>query len=174
MRYQCSPHHVNDAFYPITSQIWHAAGFVGGEPAVARLDKLEAMIARSGLKAKEIAPVPAPRCYRSPSRVDTPPLEMAPSEQKERTMAAMIALFEGLTKDVPVLAVLEDAHWIDPTSLDVFGRLVDRLPGLRALLVITFRPEFAAPWIGRAHVALLAQPLRPTSGRRDGRSRHRR
>ena len=55
-----------------------------------------------------------------------------------------------------MLALLEDAHWIDPTSLDVFGRLVDRLPGLRALLVITFRPEFAAPWIGRAHVAALS------------------
>ena len=52
MRYQCSPHHVNDAFYPITSQIWHAAGFVSGEPAAARLDKLEAMIARSGLDAE--------------------------------------------------------------------------------------------------------------------------
>ena len=80
---------------------------------------------------------------------------MAPSEQKERTIAALIALFEGLTKDAPVLALLEDAHWIDPTSLDVFGRLVDRLPSLRALLVITFRPEFAAPWVGRAHVASL-------------------
>ena len=80
---------------------------------------------------------------------------MAPSEQKERTIAALIALFEGLTKEAPVLALLEDAHWIDPTSLDVFGRLVDRLPNLRALLVITFRPEFAAPWVGRAHVASL-------------------
>jgi len=84
------------------------------------------------------------------------PLEMAPAEQKERTIAALMALFKGLTKDAPVLALLEDAHWIDPTSLDVFGRLIDRLPNLRALLVITFRPEFAAPWVGRAHVASLS------------------
>ena len=81
---------------------------------------------------------------------------MAPAEQKERTIAALMALFEGLTKDTPVLALLEDAHWIDPTSLDVFGRLIDRLRNLRALLVITFRPEFAAPWVGRAHVASLS------------------
>ena len=80
----------------------------------------------------------------------------APNEQKERTIAALLALFEGLTKTGPVLALLEDAHWIDPTSLDVFDRLVDRLPRLRALLAITFRPEFAAPWVGRAHVSLLA------------------
>ena len=56
MRYQCSPHHVNDAFDPITSQHWHAAGFVTGEPAEARLDKLEAMISLSRLDARDIAP----------------------------------------------------------------------------------------------------------------------
>ena len=154
VRYQCSPHHVNDAFYPIMSQIWHAAGFVSGESAAARLDKLEAMIARSGLEPKEIAPFLA-ALLSIPVEARYPPIEMAPSERKERTIAALIALFEGLTKDAPVLALLEDAHWIDPTSLDVFGRLVDRLPSLRALLVITFRPEFAAPWVGRAHVASL-------------------
>ena len=154
MRYQCSPHHVNDAFYPITSQIWHAAGFVSGESPASRLDKLETMIARSGLEAKDIAPLLAALLSIS-FEGRYPALEMAPSEQKERTIAALLALLEGLTKNVPVLALLEDAHWIDPTSLDVFSRLVDRLPGLRALLVITSRPEFAAPWVGRAHVASL-------------------
>jgi class 3 adenylate cyclase len=154
VRYQCSPHHVNDAFYPITSQIWHAARFVSGEPAAARLDKLEAMIARSGLDERDIAPLVA-GLLSIPVEDRYPPLEMAPAEQKERTIVALIALFAGLTKEAPVLALLEDAHWIDPTSLDVFGRLIDRLPGLRALLVVTFRPEFAAPWVGRAHVASL-------------------
>jgi class 3 adenylate cyclase/tetratricopeptide (TPR) repeat protein len=154
MRYQCSPHHVNDAFYPITSHIWQAAGFASGEPTAARLDKLEAMIAHSGLDAEEIAPFLA-SLLSIGFEGRYPPLEMAPSEQKDRTIAALIALFVGLTKDAPVLALLEDAHWIDPTSLEVFSRLVDRLPGLRALLVITFRPEFVPLWTGRAHVALL-------------------
>ena len=154
VRYQCSPHHVNDAFYPITSQIWHAARFVSGEPAAARLDKLEAMIARSGLEEKGIAPLVA-ALLSIPDEGRYPALEMAPAEQKERTITALMALFAGLAKDAPVLALLEDAHWIDPTSLDVFSRLIDQLPELRALLVITFRPEFAAPWVGRAHVASL-------------------
>ena len=152
VRYQCSPHHGNDAFYPISGQIWHAAGFVGGERVTERLDKLETMITRSGLNAKETTPFLAALLFIS-LEARYAPLEMAPSEQKERTIAALIALFVGLTKDAPVLALLEDAHWIDPTSFDVFSRIVDRLPGLRALLVITFRPEFAAPWVGRAHVA---------------------
>ena len=154
MRYQCSPHHVNDAFYPISSEIRHACGFIGDEPASARLDKLEAMIARSGLDAKDIAPLLA-ALISIPVEGRYPALEMAPPEQKERTIAALLALFEGLTKDAPVLVLLEDAHWIDPTSLDVFSRLVDRLPDLHALLIITFRPEFKAPWAARAQVASL-------------------
>jgi tetratricopeptide (TPR) repeat protein len=154
MRYQCSPHHVNDAFYPFTSQIWHAAGLVSGEPAVGRLDKLEAMIARSGLDAEDIGPF-VTALLSIPGEKRYPPIEMAPSELKERTIAALIELFVGLTRDAPVLALLEDAHWIDPTSLDIFGRLVDRLPDLRALLAVTFRPEFATPWVRRAHVASL-------------------
>jgi predicted ATPase len=55
-----------------------------------------------------------------------------------------------------VLALLEDAHWIDPTSVDAFSRIVERLQGLRVLMVATFRPEFQAPWLGRAHVTALS------------------
>jgi class 3 adenylate cyclase/predicted ATPase len=155
VRSQCSPHHVNDAFYPVTSQIWHAAGFVSGEPPSARLDKLEAMIALSGLETKEIAPylasllsIPADGRYAA--------LEISPSELRERTIAVLIDLFAGLTRDAPVLALLEDARWIDPTTLDVFGRLIEKLQSLRTLLIVTFRPEFAAPWTGRAHVTQLS------------------
>ncbi len=154
VRYQCSPLHVNEAFYPISSQIRHAAGFVTGEPATARLDKLEAMIARSGLEPNGIAPFLA-ALLSIPGDERYPSLDAAPSEQKERTIAALMAVFAGLVNNAPVLAILEDAHWIDPTSLDVFGRLVDQLPNMRALLVVTFRPEFVAPWAGRAHVAAL-------------------
>ena len=154
MRYQCSPHHINEAFYPIASQIWQASGFVSGEPPGARLDKLEAMIARAGLEPDAHAPwlaamlsIPFEGCY--------PPIEMDPAEQKEQTIAVLGALFSALTKTEPVLAILEDAPWIDPTSLDVFGRLVEGIPDLRALFVVTSRPEFVAPWLGGAHVASL-------------------
>jgi class 3 adenylate cyclase len=155
MRYQCSPQHANDAFYPIVGQMWRAAGLASGEPAAARLDKLEAMIALSGLDPKVIAPYLAP-LLSIPTEGRYPPLEMEPSEQKVRTIAALMDLFVELTRDAPVLALLEDAHWIDPTSLDMFGRLIERLQGLRSLLVVTFRPEFAAPWLGRAHVTALS------------------
>ena len=155
VRYQCSPHHVNDAFYPIVSQIARAADFVAGEPAAARLEKLEAMAVRSRLAPKEIAPIVASLCS-VPLEGRYPPLAMAPSEQKERSITAILSLFEGLTKEAPVLALLEDVHWIDPSSLEVFNRLVERVSRLDAFLVITFRPEFAAPWTGQSHVNSLA------------------
>jgi len=155
IRYQCSPHHVNDAFYPIVSQIWRAAEFVNEEPPGTRLDKLEAMVRRSRLEPKEIVPFVASLCsVPLEGRYAEP--DMAPAEQKERLIGALLALFEGLTREAPVLALLEDAHWIDPSSLEVFNRLVDRAPELRALLIVTFRPDFAPPWVGQAHVHSLA------------------
>ena len=154
-RYQCSPHHVNDAFYPVIGQIWRGAGFISGEPAATRLDKLEMMISRAGLESGEIAP-----CLASLLAIPTdgryPALEMAPSEQKERTIAAMIALVVGFAKAAPLLMLVEDAHWIDPTSLDLLGRIVDRVQHLAVLYVVTSRAEFAAPWVGRPHVTALS------------------
>ena len=61
----------------------------------------------------------------------------------------------ALARETPVLMIFEDAHWADPSSLEVFGRLVDKIDALRVLLFVTFRPEFAPPWVGRPHVTLL-------------------
>ena len=113
------------------------------------------MARRSRLEPKEIVPFVASPCSVALDGRYAE-LEMAPAEQKERLIAALLALLEGLIKEAPVLAVLEDAHWIDPSSLEVFTRLVDRMPGLRAFLIITFRPDFVPPWIGQAHTHSLA------------------
>jgi hypothetical protein len=67
----------------------------------------------------------------------------------------LTARIEGLSEHNPVLMILEDAHWADPTSLEVFGRAVDRIANLGVLLLITFRPEFGASWVGQPHVAAL-------------------
>jgi class 3 adenylate cyclase len=154
LRYQCSPNHANDPFYPIAEQIWHAAGFTSDEPPANRLDKLEALIARSGCDARHVAPYLA-ALLTVPAAGRYPALELSPGEQKELTIGALIDLFVGLAQDAPVLALLEDVHWIDPSSLDFFNRLVDRLASLPALLIVTFRPEFVAPWLGYDHVAAM-------------------
>src|SRR5216684_3667273 len=86
-RYQCSPHHGNDAFYPVIGQIWRSAGLLSGEPAAARLDKLEMMILRAGLDIGEIVPYLA-AVMATTREGRYPALEMSPSEVKERPMAA--------------------------------------------------------------------------------------
>ena len=155
VRYQCSPHHLNDAFYPIVAQIRRAAGLAGVPSPEARLDQIEAMVARSSLNVKEVAPLIASLCS-VPFEGRYPPLDMVPAEQKERSIAALIGLYAGLAREAPVLAILEDAHWIDPTSLEVFTRLIQLAPRLRTLIVVSFRPDFAPPWTGRAHLELLS------------------
>jgi len=151
MTFQGSAHHVNEAFHPVLGPIWRAAGFASEEPAEQRLDKLEAFIERAGLSSSEFAPVLA-TLFSIATAARYPAFDMAPSEAKQRTIGALMELFEGLSDRAPVLALLEDAHWIDPSSIDLFGRLVERASELPVLLVISFRPEFSPPWIGRPNV----------------------
>jgi class 3 adenylate cyclase len=155
MRYQCSPHHSNDAFYPVIGQIWQAASFVNGEPADVRLDKLEKMIEATGSAYGEIAPALA-ALLGIPTNSRYPPLDMPPPELRERTLTSMIAMTIGIAKQAPILMFLEDAHWIDPTTLDLTNRVVEQVRHLPMLLVITFRPEFSPPWTGRPHATSLS------------------
>ena len=84
-----------------------------------------------------------------------PPLALSPQRRKERTLAALLTQLERLAAKQPVLALYEDVHWADPTTLELLDLIVDRVPDSRALVVITFRPEFRPPWIGFSHVTLL-------------------
>jgi class 3 adenylate cyclase/tetratricopeptide (TPR) repeat protein len=163
VRYQCSPHHVNDAFYPVIGQIWRAAQFVVGEPTERRLQKLEASVEQLGLNLEQTVPYLA-ALMSIPSDDRYPPLEMAPADLKERIIAALIASFAAMARDRPVLAVLEDAHWIDPSTLDLLTRTIDQISTLRAMMVVTFRHDFVAPWVGRANVTSL---VLSRFGRRD-------
>jgi len=84
-----------------------------------------------------------------------PTLELTPQQRRQKTLEALTAQMETLSRQKPVLMIFEDAHWADPTSLEAFGRVVDRIRTLRVLLLVTFRPEFDAPWVGRPYVAAL-------------------
>jgi predicted ATPase len=81
---------------------------------------------------------------------------VAVSWARQRTLEALTSQVEALSRSNPVLMIFEDVHWIDPTSLDALGRTVDRLRTLGVLLIVTYRPEFEAPWVGRPHVTALA------------------
>ncbi|OKO82621.1 hypothetical protein AC629_23640 [Bradyrhizobium sp. NAS80.1] len=155
LRRFCSPHHQDSALFPTISQLERAAGFRRDDTDRQRLDKLEALLAESDADLSEAVPLIAD-LLSVPIDNGYPPLILTPQKRKEKTLGVLLAQLEGLAARRPVLMVFEDVHWIDPTSLDLLDRIVDRVATLRVLLIITFRPEFAPAWIGRSHVTLIS------------------
>jgi class 3 adenylate cyclase len=154
LRLFCSPHHQDHALYPTITQLERAAGFRRENTAEERLDKLEALLAQATNDPGDAAPLLA-ALLSLPARERWPPLKLTAQKQKEQTLRALVARVEGLAARQPVLMLFEDAHWSDPTSLELHDLIIDRVPALRVLLIITFRPEFSPPWIGRPHVTAL-------------------
>jgi class 3 adenylate cyclase/predicted ATPase len=152
LRYFCSPQHTNTAFYPIVSQMERAAGLAHDDTTVAKLDKLDALLAQTSTSAQD-ATLFAEMLSLSNGRY--PAIEMTPQQRRQRTLEALTAQLKVLTRTSPVLMIFEDVHWIDPTSLEALGRTVDQIRTMRVLLIVTFRPDFDPPWIGRPYVTAL-------------------
>jgi predicted ATPase len=153
LRYFCSPRHTDSAFYPIIGQMERAAGLTRDDASQAKLDKVDAMLAQTSTSIEDAALFTEMLSLSNDGRY--PALGLTPPQRRQRTFEALVSQLEALTRQSPVLMIFEDAHWTDPTSIEAFGRMVDRIAGLRTLLIGTFRPEFEAPWIGRPHVTAL-------------------
>jgi class 3 adenylate cyclase/predicted ATPase len=153
LRYLCSPQHTDSAFYPIINQMERAAGFAHDDTPRAKLDKLDILLARSSTSGEEAALFA--ELLSLPNDERYPALDLDTQQRRQRTLAALISQLEALADHNPLLMILEDAHWTDPTSLELFGRMVDRLRSLRVLLIVTYRSEFSPPWIGLPHVTAL-------------------
>jgi predicted ATPase len=111
----------------------------------AKLDRLETLLAQAGLPVAEVAPLFA-ALLSIPSDDRYAPLRLSPERQKERTMEALVAQLVSLSQRAPVLLIFEDAHWSDPSTLEVLDRLIDGLQDASMLAVITYRPEFEPRW----------------------------
>jgi len=155
LRLFCSPHHQDSALYPTITQLERAAGFRREDTAEQRLDKLEALLRQATNDLGEAQPLLA-ALLSIPAGDRYPPLDLSPQKQKEKTLKALLAQVEGLAARQPVLMVVEDAHWSDPTTRQSLDLTIDRLPYLPVLVIITFRPEFTPPWVGRPQVTLLS------------------
>jgi class 3 adenylate cyclase/predicted ATPase len=155
LRSFCSPHHQDNALYPTITQLERAAGFRREDTAAERLDKLEALLAQVTNDLGEAAPLLA-GLLSLPAGERYPPLNLTPQKQKEKTLHALVGQIEGLAARQPVLILFEDAQWSDPTSLELYDLIIDRVPELPVLLMVTYRPEFTAPWISRPHVTALS------------------
>src|SRR5881409_417923 len=119
-----------------------------------RLRKLEGFLVQYGLPLPETVPLLAV-LLSLPLPADYPPLTMSPEQQKQRTLHALLTILLRIAAQQPVLFVMEDLHWVDPSTLEWLSLLVDQGPTARILTLFTFRPDFSPPWMGRSHLTQL-------------------
>jgi predicted ATPase/class 3 adenylate cyclase len=155
LRYFCSPHHQDSAFYPGIMQLERAAGLRREDTDEQRLTKLETVLGRATDKLSEVVPLMA-ELLSIPTGDRYPPLNLSPQKHKEKILQARLAQVEGLASQQPVLIVYEDLQWSDPSTRESLDLLVARVATLRILIVMTFRRDFAPPWVGLSHVTMLS------------------
>jgi class 3 adenylate cyclase len=155
LRYFCSPHHTDSALHPIIGQLERAAGFEREDDPLSKLDKFQAMLSYGSGSAEDESLIAE---LLSLADVDRryPRLDLAPQQRKQKLLEALWRPVEVQARRRPILAIFEDVHWIDPTSLELLDRTIEQVLRLPILLLMTFRPDFNAPWAGRPQVHALA------------------
>jgi len=158
---QCSPYYQNTALYPIIDLLERVAlRFEREESPQQKLRKLEGLLVQYGLPLAEVVPLYA-TLLSLPLSADYAPLHLSPEQQKQQTLQALLTILLRLAAQQPVLFVMEDLHWVDPTTLEFLSLLVDQGPIARVLALCTFRPDFSPPWTGRSHLTQMTLPRLP-------------
>jgi len=143
IRYQCSPQHVNSPLYPVITQLTYAAGIAPEDDAADRAAKIAALLGAASSDhvalIANLVGVPLPEGSHLG--------ELEPARRRQATLEALVDQLDTLACHRPVLLLLEDAHWIDPSTQDLIAIAVDRAARLPLLIVVTFRPEYEAPWV---------------------------
>ena len=125
LRYFCSPQHTDSALYPIVGQMERAAGLAHDDNRKRGSTSSMLVLAQTSTSIEDVALFAEMLSIPNDGRYPT--LDLAPQQRRQRTLDALIVQLEALTRSNPVLMIFEDAHWIDPTSLELFGRVVDRI-----------------------------------------------
>jgi class 3 adenylate cyclase/predicted ATPase len=145
IEWRCSPYHQSSALHPVIDQLRRLLRFERGETSEERLEKLERMLAQRGLALPETVPfiatllsLPLPERY--------PPPALDPQRLKQRILETLVAWLKQEAQRAPVLLIVEDLHWVDPSTLELLGLLVERLAEERLFRLLTYRPDFHASW----------------------------
>jgi len=155
---QCSPYHQHTALYPMIELLERVAlRFEREESPPQKLSKLEGFLVQYGLPLAEGVPLFA-ALLSLPLPADYAPLTMSPEQQKQQTLHALLTILLRIAAQQPVLFVMEDLHWVDPSTLELLSLLVDQGPTARILALWTFRPDFSPAWTGRAHLTQITLP----------------
>ena len=155
MAYQCSPERSASALHPVIAQLERAAGFLPWDDSLQKLMKLEALLHRDVQIASEFVPLFA-SLLGMPAAAQYPTPDLTPAQRNAKTLEALVRHLEACAARLPVLLIFEDLHWADPTSIELFGMLVEWVRHLAMLAVLTFRPDFGPPWTRPGHVTLLS------------------
>jgi len=154
VRFQCSLYYVNSAFWPIIDNFERTLKFARNEMTASKLDKLEALIVTQyGRPLSEVRFVALILSIPCDQRYG--PLPMTPQKHKDETLRTLVDLIEAAAREQPSVMLFEDAHWADPTTLEVLDLLIDRLRTIPLLVVLTHRPEFQSRWSEQGHVGAL-------------------
>ena len=154
LRFQCSPYYVNSAFWPIIDNFERALKFARDESTDAKLDRLEALVvAHYGRPLADVRFVAAILSIPCEQRYGARP--MTPQKHKDETLRTLVDITEAAARRQPSVLLFEDAHWADPTTLEVLDLLIDRVRTVPLLVVLTHRAEFQSRWSEQGHVGAL-------------------
>jgi len=156
IEYHCSPSHQHSAFYPVIAHLERLLVVRQDDTPADQLRKLEEALRSSPLLLAEVVPLLAALLSIPLPEDRYPPLTLTPQRQKQKTMEALLTWLLALTEQQPVLFVVEDLHWIDPSTLEFLTLLVEQGPTARLLTLLTCRPEFQPPWGLRTHLTPMA------------------
>jgi predicted ATPase len=160
---QCSPYYQNSALYPLIDLLERVAlRFDREESPEQKLSKLEGHLVQYGLPLTEAVPL-FTSLLSLPLAANYAPLNLPPAQQKQKTLHALLTILLRIAAQQPLLFIMEDLHWVDPTTLELLNLLVDQGPTTRILALFTFRPDFSPPWTGRSHLTQVMLPRLPRS-----------
>ena len=154
LRFQCSPYYLNSAFYPSIDNFERVLKFSRDETLESKLDKLEALVVTHyGRPLTDVRFIASLLSIPCEDRYGE--LALTPQKHKDETLRTLVDLTEAAARKQPTVMLFEDAHWADPTSLEVLDLLIDRVRAFPLLIVLTHRPEFQPKWGSHGHVAAL-------------------
>jgi class 3 adenylate cyclase/tetratricopeptide (TPR) repeat protein len=151
---RCSAYHQDSALYPLIELFERAFQFDRDDPSLHRFANLQAGLARYGLAVPETLSLWA-AFLSLPLPASIPPLNLTPQRQKEKTFETIVALMLAVAGQQPLLLIVEDLHWADPSTLELIDFLFGQVPAAPILVLMTSRPEFRPPWTARSHFTYL-------------------
>jgi predicted ATPase/class 3 adenylate cyclase/predicted negative regulator of RcsB-dependent stress response len=153
--FRCSPYHMHSALYPVIEYVQRVLDFALEDVSEIKLAKLERVLHTYSLPLDEVVPLFAALLSVSLPAERYPSLALTPQQQRQQTHDAFVAWMLEEAERQPLLVVWEDLHWVDPSTLELLGLLLEQVPLVPMLNVLTFRPEFTPPWPIRSHMTPL-------------------